>query len=99
MKVKLTKLESNHKNLRTESIVGEAALIPTAGLCFRVVGKSLTAGLTHRLVTTSEVQSVYEHSNNKYIFHTLNSKYELEVLPNGVPEQDGRFEWSKDQQD
>ena len=78
-KVKLTKIESNHNNLRTDIIEGITLELPEVGKSFVLAGKPLTPGTDIRLVTTTEIKNV-EKIDNEYKFKTLNSTYKLEVL-------------------
>lgn len=74
--VKLTKVRSNHQNLRTDVIEGACIDLPTVGKGFVLVGEGLEFG--NRLVTTTPVEKV-EQMENEYLFHTRNSTYKLEV--------------------
>jgi hypothetical protein len=66
---------------------GEFAEMPTMGHSFQIFGKSLTAGLDCRCITTTFVREVSDMSKysgviskNRFIrFQTANSIYELEV--------------------
>jgi hypothetical protein len=78
-KVKLTKVESNHNNLRTNEIEGITQELPSVGKSFQLVGESLTQGMNARIVYTTEIQFV-ENMGNEYMFKTLNSTYKVEVL-------------------
>lgn len=78
-KVKLTKLQSNHNNLRTDSVEGFSLELPEVGKSFQLVGDPLTAGALFRGVFTTEIKNV-ERMGNEFVFHTMNSKYKLEVL-------------------
>ena len=75
--VKLTKLRSSHKNLRTDVVEGIALDLPKEGDYFQIFGEGLEFGT--RVVTTTAIQKV-EKLGNEYLFHTLNSTYKLEVL-------------------
>lgn len=78
-RVKLTKIKSNHTNLRTDTVEGVTAELPTKDKSFNLIGESLTEGMNARLVYTTEVQSV-ESVDMLYKFTTLNSEYHLQVL-------------------
>jgi len=80
MNIKLTRIESTHNNLRTDSTVGTCVMLPTVGFSFVVLGDSLTEGLDWRLITTTEVTEL-RLSKGVYYFKTKNSSYTLEVLP------------------
>jgi hypothetical protein len=77
--VKLTKVESNHKNLRTDTVEGVTEKLPAVGDSFVLIGKSLTEGMNARIVYTTEIQFV-ENMGNEYMFKTRNSTYKMEVL-------------------
>lgn len=77
--VRLTKIKSNHQNLRTDVIEGVTQELPVLGSSFRLIGESLTPGMDARFVHTTEIQFV-EKMGNGYIFNTANSTYKLEVL-------------------
>jgi len=80
MNVTLTKLESTHSNLRTETVVGEAALLPRVGHPFFMTSESLTDKEAVRYIRTTPV--VLVNQNNGVIeFSTLNSNYSLTVHP------------------
>ena len=78
--VVLTKVESNHNNLRTNEIEGHTLYLPDVGQGFNLVGESLTPGLSHRMINTTEVKSVESIGQDEYLFKTLNSTYKLKVL-------------------
>ncbi len=76
-RVRLTKIQSNHTNLRTDVIEGETEKLPKKGGSFQMSSKGLEYGI--RVVTTTEIQFV-EKMDDNYRFNTLNSIYQLEVL-------------------
>lgn len=81
MKVKLTKILSNHENLRTGQVDGFCDSLPSIGNPFVLMGEGLDFGV--RLVVTSAVESIYLIDKNKtrnlFHFKTKNSEYSLEV--------------------
>jgi hypothetical protein len=79
MNVKLTRIVSNHENLRTNSIVGKCIKTPRIHHRFLMTSEPLNKDKDIRFVLTSVVQKVHV-KGNKYTFHTENSKYELEML-------------------
>ena len=80
-KLKLTKLESNNENLRTEIVIGESfEFPPSVGMNFTMVSDSLTVERDYRVITTSTVQGVRKTSKNVCEFCTMNSKYRLEKM-------------------
>lgn len=76
-KVKLTKIRSNHSNLRTDTVEGETQKLPVLGEIFQMVGEGLSFG--SRMIWTTEVKNI-EQIENIYQFNTRNSTYKLEVL-------------------
>lgn len=81
LSAKLTKIESTHKRLRTNEIVGKTPGIPEVGENFMIFGESLTKGAAFRQVTTTQIQScAWFPETKKFVFKTLNSTYELEIL-------------------
>jgi len=79
-KVILTKVDSTHKNLRTNSIEGKSIDLPEVGKVFFLIGEALTSGATSRFIQTSEISSVKKTGEDEYVFKTLNSTYNLKVL-------------------
>lgn len=80
MKMRLTRLQSNHNNLRTDTIVGEAVGIPMVGSNFVMVADALVEGHDYRLVTTTLIKAVMQPEEKVYEFATANSSYRVEVL-------------------
>lgn len=74
MKVRLTKIESSHNNLRTDIVEGDLLYWPGVGESIIVTAKPLVEG-GMRLVRTSPVSKIEGD-----LFHTLNSVYRLERL-------------------
>jgi hypothetical protein len=78
-KVLLTKIKSNHSNLRTDTVEGVVLDLPEKGKSIVLVGKPLIVGMDARVVATTEIQNV-EKLGEEYQFVTLNSTYKLKVL-------------------
>lgn len=78
--VLLTKMESTHNNLRTDSVEGKTLQLPVVGENFRLIGKSLTEGPTYRAIETSQIAEVVKDDDYKYTFKTANSTYKLSVI-------------------
>lgn len=77
----LTRLSSQHRNLRTDEVRGRAEELPRKGERFVLVGPPLTEGAPFRAVTTSEIQEVRHHSEEGSLeFWTENSHYGLQIL-------------------
>jgi hypothetical protein len=82
-KVRLTRIKSNHDNLRTSEIVGECGALPTIGLCFTIWNRiPLTEDADFRYVVTTPVRTM-TRCGDQMEFTTANSKYQLDVLPEG----------------
>ena len=81
MKGILTRLETSPDSghLRTNSIEGNFSVVPVAGVSFDMFGTPLTEGAHLRWIRTSTVKEVNQEEG-KYIFKTLNSTYELQVM-------------------
>jgi hypothetical protein len=79
MKVRLTKIKSNHNNLRTDVIEGHAENLPILGEDFFMHAAPLAivpeTGRALRFIRTTPVTSITEVG-----FNTANSEYKLEVL-------------------
>ena len=83
--VKLTRLKSNHKNLRTDDIVGKCTHIPEVGEFFMIFAPPLVSG-NFRVVNTSEIQTcTYDETARAFNFTTRNSEYLLTVLDDKNP--------------
>ena len=82
MKCRFTKLSKNKNALRTNEIVGECSNLPTIGENFILVGESLENKDENaiRIITTSTVVDVKNDETDKYVIHTLNSTYQLEII-------------------
>ena len=75
--VKLTKIRSNHNNLRSNVIIGKTNELPTVGEGFQMLSEGLDFGVRH--VWTSPIKHL-EKIENTYQFNTANSVYKLEVF-------------------
>lgn len=78
-KVILTKIESNHNNLRTNEVDGLTLEIPEKDKSFHMTSTPLTEGASIRSITTTPVKEVDKITENLYTFKTLNSTYSLEI--------------------
>ena len=81
MKAILTKLSSNHDNLRTDEISGETEYCPVAGSSFVMRAPPLETGNV-RVIVTSIVQEVELVGPGVWEFKTRNSHYRLRVFLN-----------------
>jgi hypothetical protein len=79
MKVKLTRISSNHRNLRTDEIIGTADRPPTVGQRFFMTAPPLATPGGIRWLETTPVQ-VCERIGAEFDFHTRNSHYRLLIL-------------------
>lgn len=84
----LTKIQSNHSNLRTDEIKGRFNKLPTINSYFTIYGESLTSpGNGVRIVSTSEILKIVSEKelSDGYecmTFHTQNSVYSLRFKKN-----------------
>jgi hypothetical protein len=76
-KVRLFKINSNHKNLRTDVIDGRSESLPAIGWPFRLVGKGLEFG--NRFVETTPIIEITS-IDKTFLFTTRNSVYALLIL-------------------
>jgi hypothetical protein len=77
MRGTLSKIESNHNNLRTNDMAGEFSRLPALKERFVIYGESLTPGMNFREINTSPVQEVIKISETEYEFKTRNSHYKI----------------------
>jgi hypothetical protein len=76
-KVKMSRIESSHQNLRTDEIEGYASSLPLVGENFILLSKGLEVGV--RVVRTTPVTELRDSS-----FKTQNSTYGFEVIEENV---------------
>ena len=76
---KIFKINSTHNNIRSETMDGVTASLPTVGHDFRIFGEALEHGYDRRGIFTTTVQELVELSNRTYLFRTLNSTYVFRV--------------------
>jgi len=79
VKVKLTRISSNHRNLRTDEVVGETEDLPEVGHLFIMTAPPLDPANAIRSIVTTPVR-VCERIGDEFDFHTRNSHYRLRVL-------------------
>lgn len=75
MKVRLSKIQSNHRNMRSPDMVGELRGPLTLGESITVVGKALDPKFDIRIIMTSPVQRIEGD-----LYYTENSVYRVEHL-------------------
>lgn len=80
MKHKLTKLKSNHNNLRTDEVIGNVFFPPAVGSSLVMFSEPLDKTASIRSIQTSTIQEIYELSPGVIEFKTRNSNYRLEKL-------------------
>jgi hypothetical protein len=80
MKGKLTRVNSSHKRLRTDEVVGDFEDLPCEGYCFEMSAPPLDPKMDIRWIVTSPVQKIELDDGKMYRFATENSTYKLEVL-------------------
>jgi len=78
-KVRLTKIKSNHNNIRTSTVEGVTYKLPEVGDTFTLFAEPLDPHFDLRGVYTTEVKLV-ERIGNEFQFSTANSTYKLELL-------------------
>lgn len=77
--VKLTKIHSNHQNLRTDEIEGTTEALPVVSKSFTMIGEALTPGASFRQIITTPVMSIEVlDEGSSMVFSTMNSQYGLE---------------------
>ena len=87
--VTLTKIESTHKNLRTNVVNGMAPELPVTGQPFFMYSDEvLTEGTNVRHIYTSIVVSVDNEASDDIVFKTQNSLYALSNIKKAIPAQD-----------
>jgi hypothetical protein len=96
LKVKLTRIRSNHNFLRTSEIVGKTAHIPEVGEEFMLFAPPLETKIGFRTVRTTKIREcLYDKGARKFIFQTANSLYALQVLDDKDPLQYARVKFAK----
>jgi len=98
MHAKITKIESNHQNLRTNDMEGKTPVIPEVGEIFMIFGESLTPGNNMRAIHTTEVQeSKYDSETKTFTFKTRNSLYTVEILDKNLTDEEifSHGKWKK----
>lgn len=77
--VVLTKLNSNHNNLRTTQINGFITKIPKQGESLILYAKPLIKGTTFRCIQTTPMISIERIDKVSYLLKTHNSLYRLYI--------------------
>ena len=98
MHAKITKIESNHQNLRTNDMEGKTPVIPEVGERFIIFGESLTPGNNARVIQTTEVQeSTYDSATKTFTFKTKNSLYTVEITDKHLTDEEifSHGKWKK----
>lgn len=80
IKVKLTKLMSSHKNLRTDTVEGVTLSLPVVGERFIMWGEGLEDKEATREVVTTPVLTATPFNNGHLIFETANSVYRVDRI-------------------
>lgn len=75
----LTKISDNDNTIRSNGVVGYFYGPPVEGYNFTIFSESITLGMDFREVSTSPVSKVEGH-DSKIVFHTVYSKYMLEIF-------------------
>lgn len=81
-KVKLTKIQSDHNNIRSNEIIGVTSFLPKMGERFLMLSEALdkSQGANARYIETSPITNIFKVSDNIMTLHTTYSIYELEIL-------------------
>jgi hypothetical protein len=91
-KVRLTKLSDNPNKIRDSKIEGIAERLPKVGDFFEILArprdipdvmvarKEGRMYMGFRYANTSEIVKMIEETESKFVFRTLNSTYQVEVL-------------------
>lgn len=81
-RVKMTKIQSDHNNVRTNEVVGITSSLPKIGERFQILSEALdkSNGANARYVETSPIESLKSSCENTIIMKTHYSTYELEIL-------------------
>lgn len=78
-KVKLTKIKSNHNNLRTDVIEGFCKKLPVLNEDFIMFSEGLEDPSAMRMIRTTKVLGIETSSSQEMYFTTRNSSYNLKV--------------------
>ena len=79
-KVRLTKIESNHNNLRTDTIEGCTAKLPQVREPFCMYAEPIDPDASVRFIKTTLVAEITSPVVGEFEFKTKNSTYRLTVL-------------------
>lgn len=79
-KVKLTKIESIHNNLRTNEVIGYCWNLPTVGERFMIWEEPKFENVVIREVITTTIKEVEQIYEKIWEFKTQNSTYYLELV-------------------
>ena len=81
LEVILTRLDSIHKNLRTDEVQGKTPNLPKVGQNFILLGEGLNPGTSGRIIRTTPVKEVRLHVEEGSLeFWTSNSHYGLQTI-------------------
>lgn len=83
IKIKLTKIVSNHQNLRTDEVIGVTPSLPEVAKGFVVFAESLSnsvPGNLDRTIVTSPIVSITKYDEDTFVVNTANSTYNIQVL-------------------
>ena len=81
-KVKLTKIQSDHNNIRSNEIIGVTSFLPKMGERFQMLSEALdkSHGANTRHVETSPITNIFGINSKTLTLHTTYSIYEFEIL-------------------
>jgi hypothetical protein len=78
-KIKLTKIKSNHNNLRTDTVEGWCRLLPVLNEQFVMFSEALESKEAIRMIRTTRVLGLEFSGKDEVYFTTRNSSYHLKV--------------------
>lgn len=80
IQVRLTKLNSNHRELRTDVVNGVIKRWYDVGECFEMVAPPLDTDMEVRYIRTTPIKSIEVVDDDTRILKTVNSTYKLEYI-------------------
>ena len=82
IKIRFTKIQSDHTALRTDVVEGVIHKKPEIFECLEIYAKPLDPTMAERYIKTSPIMEfeTFDDIPDTIIFKTLNSKYMLEYL-------------------
>lgn len=88
---KLFKINSNHDNVRTDTMEGLATELPVVGKGFNLYGGALELKVGIRGLFTTSIEELTQLSNGTVLFRTRNSTYVFRLDKEIPYDPDGKF--------